>query len=59
MLKPNAKKLIDQNELAEMVAEFKQRGGVIQKLDTGVSSGLVKSRYIRRGRPKATSPAAE
>jgi hypothetical protein len=58
MLQPNAKKSIDQNELAEMVAEFKQRGGVIQKLETGVSGGVVKSRYVRRGRPKATTPAA-
>ena len=58
MLQPNAKKSIDQNELAAMVAEFKQRGGVIQKLETGVSGGVVKSRYVRRGRPKATTPAA-
>lgn len=58
MLQPNAKKSIDQNELAAMVAEFKQRGGVIQKLETGVSGGVVKSRYVRRGRPKASTPAA-
>lgn len=43
MLQPNAKKSLDQAELAELVAEFKQRGGVIEKLETGVSGGVKKA----------------
>ena len=59
MLQPNAKKSMDHAEIDALVAEFKQRGGVIEKLETVVSGDVKKSRYIRRGRPKATTPAAE
>jgi hypothetical protein len=50
MLKPNSKKTADHAEIEEMIAAFKQRGGVIEKLSAGVSSHLVKSRYVNRGR---------
>jgi hypothetical protein len=48
MLKPNAKKELTRSELAALVAEYKNSGGVITHGETGVSQHLNKTRYVGR-----------
>ena len=46
MLKPNDKKVAEQNELAALVAAYKAKGGQIDKVADGVSSHLRKRVYL-------------
>ena len=48
MLKPNQNKLAIHADVASLIAEFKQRGGVIEKLPVGVAKNLKKRRYVGR-----------
>lgn len=55
MLKPNAVKTALADETAELVAAFKQRGGVISKVEPNVSAHLRKTRYIGRSAMRGVS----
>ena len=48
MLKPNAIKVAKHSEIEKLVAEFKAKGGVINKVETSVAAGLKKRKYIKR-----------
>lgn len=48
MLKPNAAISARSQDLALLVAEFVQRGGVIEKQETGVAKGLKRRKFIKK-----------
>lgn len=48
MLKPSATRVALEKSTAELVAEFKQKGGVIAQLQPGVGAGLKRKRYIKK-----------
>jgi hypothetical protein len=48
MLKPSATKTLAQATTEELIAQFKQRGGVIAKVETGVALGLKKKKFVRK-----------
>jgi hypothetical protein len=53
MLKPDAKKIATQAETADLIAAFKQRGGVIVKVESGVAEGLKRRKYLKRDHKKS------
>jgi hypothetical protein len=48
MIKPTQNKIDAHTNIASLIAEFKQRGGVIERLPVGVAGDLKKMRYIGR-----------
>ena len=48
MLKPNAKKVQDHKEVADLVQEYRNNGGLIRYEKAGVASGLHKKKYKKR-----------
>jgi len=48
MIKPTQNKIDAHTNVAFLIAEFKQRGGVIERLPIGVAGDLKKRRYIGR-----------
>jgi hypothetical protein len=48
MLKPNAKKVAQSTELAEMIAKFQSAGGTIVKAEPAVAIGLRKRKYLKK-----------
>lgn len=48
MLKPNAARVALEKSTAELVAQFKQKGGVVAQLQPGVGAGLKRKKYLKK-----------
>jgi hypothetical protein len=48
MLKPNAKKVASHQEVADLVKEFRNNGGLIHFCKTDSAQGLAKKKYLKR-----------
>jgi len=48
MLKPSATRVSLEKTTAELLSQFKQKGGVITQVQPGVAAGLKRKKYLRK-----------